>query len=290
MFSHIQRYVAGSAQRSFAAGDLSHSASTTGYKTQYLQDTIDQQMTTTRTTMTKRQHQEQQQRTEATWSYQHQQQQATTMWARNSSRDAERAQDDADFGAAPCDGGNRFPEDDTGHVTFRAATKGVGPSAGDPNFHQSLSDAIAGLYLGDGKWFDESSVDGFLQEEEEDEDNLSMVETACQPTTGGGHGQGRGGGLGQPRRFGSGAIRAELQNHVTLREMEDGIVNTAVYSRYCNKIIHFATWVYENEVSWLTDYGKGKMEEMVVLREDERAIGRRKHIKHEWMEMLWNAR
>jgi hypothetical protein len=66
MFSHIQRYVAGSAQRSFAAGDLSHSASTTGYKTQYLQDTIDQQMTTTRTTMTKRQHQEQQQRTEAT--------------------------------------------------------------------------------------------------------------------------------------------------------------------------------------------------------------------------------
>ncbi len=71
------------------------------------------------------------------------------MWARNSSRDAERAQDDADFGAAP-GGGNRFPEDDTGHVTFRAATEGVGPIAGDPNFRQSLTDAIAGLYLGDG--------------------------------------------------------------------------------------------------------------------------------------------
>jgi hypothetical protein len=32
------------------------------------------------------------------------------MWARNASRDADWAQDDADFGAAPGDGGNQFPD------------------------------------------------------------------------------------------------------------------------------------------------------------------------------------
>jgi hypothetical protein len=134
------------------------------------------------------------------------------MWARNSSRDAERAQDDADFGAAP-GGGNRFPEDDTGHVTFRAAeTEGVGPGAGDPNFRQSLTDAIAGLYLGDGNLDDEGSVDaaGFLQEEEEDEDtdDTTMVEAARQQTTGGGRaGGGRGGGRGRGRGGGHGRGR-----------------------------------------------------------------------------------
>ena len=81
-FSHGQRYVEGSGQRSFAAGDLSHSASTTGYKTQYLKDTIENKRTT-RTTTTKRQQQEQERRTGATRSYQHrsyqhQQQQATS--------------------------------------------------------------------------------------------------------------------------------------------------------------------------------------------------------------------
>jgi hypothetical protein len=58
--------------------------------------------------------------------------------ARNSSRDAERAQDDGD-------GGNRFLVDKCGHVTFRVATQGVGPSAGDANFCESLEEAIAGL-------------------------------------------------------------------------------------------------------------------------------------------------
>jgi hypothetical protein len=31
---------------------------------------------------------------------------------------------------------------------FRVATKVVGPSAGDANFHESLEEAIAGLYEG----------------------------------------------------------------------------------------------------------------------------------------------
>jgi hypothetical protein len=62
-FSHGQRYVAGSARRSFAAGDLSHSASPTGYKTQSTNDNnnnksinknYDDETTTTRTTTTNR--------------------------------------------------------------------------------------------------------------------------------------------------------------------------------------------------------------------------------------------
>jgi hypothetical protein len=32
------------------------------------------------------------------------------------------------------------------------------------------------------------------------------------------------------------------------------------------------------------------MDKLVVLQEDKRAIERHKHIKHEWMEMLQNAR
>jgi hypothetical protein len=70
------------------------------------------------------------------------------MLARNASHDAEQAQDDADFGAAPGDGGNWFPANKRGRVTFRVATEAVGPSAGDANFHESLEEAIAGLYEG----------------------------------------------------------------------------------------------------------------------------------------------
>jgi hypothetical protein len=63
-----------------------------------------------------------------------------------------------------------------------------------------------------------------------------------------------------------------MENPVTLQEMEDGIVDTGVYSRYCNKIIHFATWIRENEVSWLTEYGMGKIDKLVVSREDEKGL------------------
>jgi hypothetical protein len=37
-----------------------------------------------------------------------------------------------------------------------------------------------------------------------------------------------------------------LHNPVTLQEMEDGIVATGLYSRYCNDIIHFLTWIHPN--------------------------------------------
>jgi hypothetical protein len=70
------------------------------------------------------------------------------MWARNESHDAERAQDDVDFGASPGDGGNQFltDVDESGHVMFRAQNKAIGPSAGYPNFHENLHQAIEGLY------------------------------------------------------------------------------------------------------------------------------------------------
>jgi hypothetical protein len=108
------------------------------------------------------------------------------MWARNASRDAERAQDDADFETAPGDGGNG-PEDERGHVTFRqrAATETAGPNAGDANYHQSITDAIAGLY--GGRDDDSTST--------EDEGPTRMVEAV----TAGGRGRGRGGGRGGGR-------------------------------------------------------------------------------------------
>jgi hypothetical protein len=107
------------------------------------------------------------------------------MWARNASYYAERAQDDADFGAAPCDGGYRFPADKRGHATFRVATKAVGPRAGDAKFHESLEEAIAGLCKGS-------------DERREEEEDCPMVEAAHQTTTGvtgtnGGRGQGHDG-------------------------------------------------------------------------------------------------
>jgi hypothetical protein len=90
------------------------------------------------------------------------------MWARNASHDAERAQDDADFGAAPGDGGNWFPANKRGHVTFRrvAMTK-AGPSTGDANFCESLEGAIAGLY-----------DKGSDERREEEEQDRPMVEAA----------------------------------------------------------------------------------------------------------------
>jgi hypothetical protein len=46
----------------------------------------------------------------------------------------------------------------------------------------------------------------------------------------------------------------------------------------------------ESKVSWLTKYGKGRMDKLVELREDKQAIQRCKHIKEAWMEMLRNAK
>jgi hypothetical protein len=51
--------------------------------------------------------------------------------------------------------------------------------------------------------------------------------------------------------------RVVLQNPVTQQEREDGIVDTGIYLRYCNEIIHLSTWINQNEDSWFTEFGKG---------------------------------
>jgi hypothetical protein len=56
------------------------------------------------------------------------------MWARNQSCDTKWAQeDDVDLGAAPGEGGNRFPADadEQGHATYTVQNKAVCPSTGD---------------------------------------------------------------------------------------------------------------------------------------------------------------
>ncbi len=49
--------------------------------------------------------------------------------------------------------------------------------------------------------------------------------------------------------------------------MADGVVDKQVYSKYCKDIIHFASWMHENEVAWFTDYGKATYE---VLQRNQR--------------------
>jgi hypothetical protein len=66
--------------------------------------------------------------------------------------------------------------------------------------------------------------------------------------------------------------------------MEDRIVDTGGYSRYCNEIIHFVTWIRENKVSRFTEYGKGKYDELLVLQENKRTKECHERIKEAWME------
>jgi hypothetical protein len=72
--------------------------------------------------------------------------------------------------------------------------------------------------------------------------------------------------------------------------MEDGIVDPTVYSRYCNKIMTFGTWIHDNDPSWFTEFGMVKYEELQVLKEGEGSRLRRKRIKDEWLAMLRNAK
>jgi hypothetical protein len=72
--------------------------------------------------------------------------------------------------------------------------------------------------------------------------------------------------------------------------MEDGVVDKAVYSKYCNDIMHFANWMREHEESWFTDYGKAFYDELNLLQEDEKKKDRRKRIKDGWMARLRDAR
>jgi hypothetical protein len=81
-----------------------------------------------------------------------------------------------------------------------------------------------------------------------------------------------------------------LHNPVTLQEMEEGIVDPDVYSRYCNEIMHVLRWMSENEPTWLTAYGQGRYNELLVMQEGEKARPRRKRIKDEWLGMLRNAK
>ncbi len=106
---------------------------------------------------------------------------------------------------------------------------------------------------------------------------------------GGGHG-GRGRGNAPPAVGAAPVIRAELVNPVTLQEMADGVVDKGVYSKYCNDIIHFATWAHDHEVGWFTEYGLASYEGLHLLQEDERRLSRRKRIKAGWMALLRNAR
>jgi hypothetical protein len=257
------------------------------------------------------------------------------MWARNSSRDAEQAQDAADVGA-PSSTHHRDIQDESGHVTFRRNASAAGPNHTDPNFRQTMQQVVGGLYeqedaaeeqIDDGR-DPQSSVND--PQSSVDEESLVVEQQAIvyhrvEDLITDGQGQlGRGrGGRGRGQRRGAGrqaghgggrqaghaaragdhgrgaapagpggrpVIRVELENPVTLQEMADGVVDKGVYSKYCNDIIHFASWMNENEVAWFTDYGKATYDALHLLQEDERKQDRRKRIKAGWMAMLRNAR
>jgi hypothetical protein len=69
------------------------------------------------------------------------------MSTRNSSRDAEEAQDAADFGGTPSTH-RRDLQDDGGHVTFRRSTSGAasGPNHMDQNFNTMMEQVVASVY------------------------------------------------------------------------------------------------------------------------------------------------
>jgi hypothetical protein len=81
-----------------------------------------------------------------------------------------------------------------------------------------------------------------------------------------------------------------LQNPVTLQEMEDGIVDKGVYSKYCNEVMLFADWIHGHQASWFTEFGQMKYDGLLVLQEGENRKQRRKRIKDKWMTMLRNAK
>ena len=67
------------------------------------------------------------------------------MWTRNSSRDAEHAQDAADV-VAPSATHPRDLQDEGGHVTFRHSASAAGPNHTDPNCDQAMQQVIGDLY------------------------------------------------------------------------------------------------------------------------------------------------
>jgi hypothetical protein len=67
------------------------------------------------------------------------------MWARNSSRDAEHAQDAADVGA-PSSAHHRDLQDEAGHVPSCHSASAAGPNHTDPNFHQTIRQVVGDFY------------------------------------------------------------------------------------------------------------------------------------------------
>ena len=291
------------------------------------------------------------------------------MSSRNTRRDAELAQDAADFGANSDDRPDRR-QDESGHVTFRLPRNATGPNHTDSNFHQSMVEAVVGLY--EEQQDQQRQVVGVGQEDNEEADNelvaemeqveATMVDEADEVVVdeqaaeeaflgeqeaeepfeeapllnvagnnqqqqlhggyrgprgrGGESARGRGRGRGRGRAHGGrgrghaggvggggvggrvggrqggapGGRRVELQNPVTLQEMEDGVVDKGVYSKYCNDIIHFSRWMHENELAWFTDHGKAMYDELNLQQEDETKLLRRRRIKEGWMGLLRNAK
>jgi hypothetical protein len=116
--------------------------------------------------------------------------------SRNTLRDAELAQDAADFGASSTS--RETPQDESGHVTFRRRRTVTAPNHTDPNFLESLLEAVD---LEDQE--EDEDDDGSVEEARVlDEDDDETVEEARvldearnnqQRVGGGGRGRGRGG-------------------------------------------------------------------------------------------------
>jgi hypothetical protein len=68
------------------------------------------------------------------------------MFSRNTTRDAEQAQDSADFGAPPSTTHPRDLQDESGHVTFNRHASAGGSNHLDSNFDKTMAEVVGGLY------------------------------------------------------------------------------------------------------------------------------------------------
>jgi hypothetical protein len=71
------------------------------------------------------------------------------MFSRNTSRDAEQAQDSANFGAPASTMHPRDLQDESGHVTFNQHASAAGSHHMVPNFCQTMAEVVGGLYDND---------------------------------------------------------------------------------------------------------------------------------------------
>ncbi len=80
-----------------------------------------------------------------------------------------------------------------------------------------------------------------------------------------------------------------MNNPVSVQTMKDAIVAKDVYSKYVDKIMHFAVWVRAEHAEWFTEYGKEKYDVLVSLKENKKSRAQQKRLKDGWMAMLWDA-